>query len=95
MQQIQAGNNAFAALLGDGSAVTWGLCMDAGDSSSVANKLKNVKQIQAAYAAFAAILGDGSVVTWSNCDYGGNNSRFQDQLKLHKQLSSVKEEWTA
>ena len=64
MQQIQASQGAFAAILGDGSVVSWGKADDGGDSSAVQDQLKNVLQIQASNGAFAAILGDGSLVTW-------------------------------
>ena len=37
-------SNAFAAILGDGSVVTWGVGATGGDSSSVQNHLKNVQQ---------------------------------------------------
>ena len=72
---------AFAALLGDGSVVTWGIAGNGGDSSAVQEQLKNVQQIQASSGAFAAILGDGSVVTWGHADYGGDSSAVQDQLR--------------
>ena len=70
-QQIQASTCAFAAILGDGSVVTWGDARRGGDSSTVQSQLKSVQQIQATSncnvlrggGAFAAILGDGSVVT--------------------------------
>ena len=48
----------FAAILGDGSVVTWGDASFGGDSSAVQGQLKHVQQIQAALRAFAAILGD-------------------------------------
>ena len=38
---------AFAAILGDGSVVTWGSADHGGDSSAVQEQLKNVHQIQA------------------------------------------------
>ena len=63
MQQIQASLRAFAAILGDGSVVTWGLAYDGGDSSAVQPQLRGVQQIQASGHAFAALLCDGSVVT--------------------------------
>ena len=62
--QTQSTSSAFAALLGDGSVVTWGDPSSGGDSSAVQGQLKNVLQIQASADAFAAILCDGSVVTW-------------------------------
>ena len=36
---------AFAAILGDGSAVTWGKAEYGGDSSAVQDQLKNATQI--------------------------------------------------
>ena len=63
-QQIQATDSAFAAILGDGSVVTWGF--RGGDSSAVQDQLSNVRQIQATERAFAAILANGSVVTWGD-----------------------------
>ena len=63
VQQIQANHGAFAAILDDGSVVTWGDDQSCGESSSVWDQLKSVQQIQAAPRAFAAILSDGSVVT--------------------------------
>ena len=82
MQQIQAANySAFAAILADGSVVTWGDAGHGGDSSAVRDQLKGVQQIQATERAFAAILADRSVVTWGDADYGGDSSAIRDQLK--------------
>ena len=39
VQQIQATLYAFAAILGDGSVVTWGLAGNGGDSSFVRDQL--------------------------------------------------------
>ena len=72
VQQIQATATAFAAILGDGSVVTWGDALGGGDSSAVQGQLRNVQQIQATANAFAAILGDGSVVTWGDALCGGD-----------------------
>ena len=46
LQQIQAAGSAFAAILSDGSVVTWGRDYSGGDSSAVRDQLKNVQQIQ-------------------------------------------------
>ena len=54
---------SFAAIIGDGSVMTWGDHFG-GDSSAVQEQLRNVQQIQASYYAFAAMLAHGSVVTW-------------------------------
>ena len=64
--RIRGTCKSLAAILGDGSVVTWGRAACGGDSSSVQDQLKNVQQIQASWYAFAAILGDGSVVTWGH-----------------------------
>jgi alpha-tubulin suppressor-like RCC1 family protein len=81
VQQIQTSRRAFAAILEDGSVVTWGVPQSGGDSSAVQDQLKGVQQIQASVGAFAAILEDGSVVTWGLPDLGGDSSAAQDQLK--------------
>ena len=46
VQQIQATRCSFAAILGDGSAVTWGNAGGRGNSSAVQHQLKNVQLIQ-------------------------------------------------
>ena len=95
VQQIQASECAFAAILSDGSVVTWGHWYYGGDSGSVRDQLKGVQQIQVpptkhgscdgfsqAVGAFAAILTDGPVVTWGSSDHGGNSRFVQDQLRV-------------
>ena len=77
--QIQSSAGAFAAILGDGSVVSWGSASFGGDSSAVQDQLWDVRQIQATRSAFAALLGDGSVVTWGH--FGGDGSAVQEQLK--------------
>ena len=74
MQQIQATDDAFAAILEDGSVVTWGHEHAGGDSSAVQDQLRGVRQIQATDFAFAAILAGESVVTWGDADRGGDSS---------------------
>ena len=86
--QIHSTDCCFAAILGDGSVVIWGLSDFGGDSSAVQGQLKNVQQIQASYAAFAAILGDGSVVTWGKAACGGDSSAAQGQLKNVQQIQA-------
>ena len=81
VQQIQATGRAFAAILADGSVVTWGLENFGGDSSAVRDHLKGVSQIQASHAVFAAILADGSVVTWGHAENGGDSSAVREQLR--------------
>ena len=45
VQQIQGNDDAFAAILADGSVVSWGVAGSGGDSSAVQHELKNVQQI--------------------------------------------------
>ena len=86
--QAQVSHFAGAAILGDGSVVTWGAAGDGGDSSAVQDQLRNVQQIEATRTAFAAILGDGSVVTWGDRTEGGNSDGVKDQLKNVQQIQA-------
>ena len=88
VQQIQASERAFAAILADRSVVTWGYVEYGGDSRAVQDQLQSVQQIQATEGAFAAILADGSVVTWGNVEYGGDSRGVQDQLKGVQQIQA-------
>ena len=65
---------AFAAILQDGSVVTWGVAGWCGDSSAVQDQLRGVQQIQSTVTACAALLEDGSIVTWGGKDHGGDSS---------------------
>ena len=65
---------AFAAILEDGSVVTWGDRGYGSDTSAVRDQLKDVLKIQATSSAFVAILADGSVVTWGDEYSGGDSS---------------------
>ena len=59
VQQIQATSRAFAAIVTDGSVVTWGDAEYGGDSGAVHKALKNVQQIQSFWrrsGAFVAIF---------------------------------------
>ena len=92
MQLIQATNAAFAAILADGSVVTWGYPDVGGDSWAVRDQLKGVQQIQATLdGAFAAILEDGSVVTWGLAACGGDSSAVRNQLRGVKQIQATRQ----
>ena len=80
-QQIHATRDSFAAILADGSIVTWGNPHCGGDSDEVRDQLTNVEQIHATHSAFAAILADGSVVTWGYPALVGDSTRVRDQLR--------------
>ena len=95
VQEIASNVHAFAAILTDGSVVSWGgsgpyssrNC--GGDSSEVQEKLRNVKKVAATSQAFAAILADGSVVTWGEPTAGGDSSRVQGRLKNVKDIQAT------
>ena len=57
VQQVQSTEHAFAAILADGSVVTWGDPYGGADSSKVQEQLRNVRQVQGTDFAFAAIRG--------------------------------------
>ncbi|WP_447078485.1 Ig-like domain-containing protein [Shewanella algae] len=81
VSKIYANIVAFAALMDDGSVLTWGASWGGGDSSAVANQLTaGVKAIYATQDAFAAVKDDGSVVTWGNQTDGGDSSAVASQL---------------
>ena len=52
VQQIQASERAFAAILDDGSVVTWGSAECGADSSTVQTHLENVQQIESLVLLF-------------------------------------------
>ena len=89
VQQVQATQDAFAAILANGSVVTWGRSDFGGDRSRVQDQLKGVQQIQATDYAFAAMLADGSVVTWGTEESGGDSSAVKNQLKGVKQIQAT------
>ena len=63
--QIQASLFALAAIVDDGSVVTWGRAGNGGDSEAVPDQLKNVQWLQAtSQSGFPAMLADDTVVTW-------------------------------
>ena len=89
MTQVQATDQAFAAILADGHVVTWGSPDHGGDSSEVQCQLQHVRQIQANSSAFAAILEEGRVVTWGGPKYGGDSSLVQEQLRNVQQVQAT------
>ncbi|WP_345869931.1 Ig-like domain-containing protein [Shewanella algae] len=79
--KIYGNNGAFAAMLGDGSVITWGGAIFGGDSSAVAGQLSSgVSKIYTGGMSFAALKDDGSVVTWGDPDSGGDSSSVAGQL---------------
>ena len=86
VQQIQATSRAFAAILPDGSVLTWGDLASGGDLRAVRDQLRGVHQIEATSRAFAAILEDRSVVTWGDEVDGGDSSAVRDRLMGVQQI---------
>eukprot|EP00435_Cladocopium_sp_Y103_P074845 s178_g51.t1 len=78
---IAATTSAFAAILVDGSVVTWGYFEEGGDASEVQNQLQNVVEIEGNGYAFAARLVNGSVVSWGEQIIGRDGSCGQHQLQ--------------
>ena len=68
---LQCTAEAWAALLEDGSVVTWGDPAYGGDKNWAEPELRDVIEIQATDRAFAALMRDGSVSAWGHEDYGG------------------------
>ena len=62
--QVCARRHGFAAILCDGSCLTWGNGCFGGSSRAAKDLLQNVQHIQVSAFDFAAILGDSSVVSW-------------------------------
>ena len=72
---------AFAALRGDGTVVTWGDDLAGGDCSSVQAQLtEGVVQVTGTYGAFAAVKTDGGLVTWGMPQSGGDSRRVRQLL---------------
>jgi hypothetical protein len=61
VREMHSTHGAFAAILADGSVVTWGHAKFGGDSTAVENQLRNVREI---HASGAAILAGGNIVAW-------------------------------
>ena len=89
------GQAAFAAILGNGSVVTWGSHDCGGDCSNVQDRLKHVEHIASTSGAFAALLRDGSVVAWGDLRYGGDCSTCQDQLCNVQEICGSKYSFSA
>ena len=71
MTAVVASNAAFAALLADGSVVSWGNEDCGGDSSSVSSQLYDIVHIAGSFCNFAAIRSDGVVISWGEHIFRG------------------------
>ena len=82
LHRIYSTGNAFAAVKGDGSVVTWGNASYGGNMDAVREQLANdVQHIYSTGGAFAAVKGDGSVVTWGDAESGGIMEAVREQLE--------------
>ena len=84
-----------AAILGDGTVVTWGDPLAGGNSENVQDQLRNVQHISATESAFAAILAGGGVVTWGDISAGGDSTVVQDRLRNVQQISGTERAFAA
>eukprot|EP00435_Cladocopium_sp_Y103_P070417 s85_g35.t1 len=73
---------AFAALLSNGSVVTWGDQCSGGDSAAVQRQLQDVQWIYANRHAFAAILPDSCIVTWGASSCGGDSGSVRERVSF-------------
>ena len=78
--EIQSNDFAFAALLADGSVVSWGTYTHGGDSEDIQDQLKNIQFIASTTMAFCAVTKNGKFVTWGRGDEGGDSTAIQRQL---------------
>ena len=79
VQQITASGRAFAAVLKDGTVISWGDAKYGGDCSGVKDQLKDVKMVKASFWAFAAICGSGQVVCWGDEAFGGSSEKVKER----------------
>ncbi len=92
--KIYGNNGAFAAMLGDGSVMTWGGAIFGGDSSAVTGQLSSgVSKIYTGGMSFAALKDDGSVVTWGDSESGGDSSSVAGQLSSG--VSDIYANWSS
>ncbi|CAK9008769.1 unnamed protein product [Durusdinium trenchii] len=89
VQDVQATDAAFAALLGDRTVVTWGHRHCGGDTLKLQDRLKDVRSIHANSGAFTALLEDGTVVAWGLDEVGGYSGRIEDELHNVRAIHSM------
>ncbi|CAL1163672.1 unnamed protein product, partial [Cladocopium goreaui] len=89
VQKVFATDLAFAAVLKDGGAVTWGCALHGGDSATVQRLLTGVQHIVCTESAFAAITADEKVITWGNPECGGDSGTLQLHHVKHVQSTKA------
>ena len=79
VREVVGAQGAFAALMFDGTVITWGGANSA-NNLAVASELTQIISIVASHDAFAAIKNDGTVVTWGDSSKGGDSDSVASQL---------------
>ncbi|CAK9069221.1 Cilia- and flagella-associated protein 157 (Flagellar-associated protein 77) [Durusdinium trenchii] len=90
--KLCATSSAVAALLADGSVVTWGEGFFGGDSSAVQAQLDGVVDLCSSTGAFAARRSDGRVVAWGSearADAFGIGAHMDDWGHVQDQLIDI------
>ena len=88
VSRVFSTQSAFAALLDDGSVVTWGDL--GGDSTAVQDQLTSgVTNVFSNQGAFVALKDDGSVVTWGDPANGGEISESSYEPRTVQPLTEV------
>ena len=83
VKNVVANDTGYAAVLDDGSVITWGYS-PANDTESIKDKLASgVNKIFSSFDSFAALKDDGSVLTWGsrNENLGADSRSVADLLK--------------
>ena len=83
IRQIEGKDTVFAALLGDGSVVTWGTFHEeeSGPWIEVPAQLTDVQSIHSTGDAFATLHRDGTVSTWGGSRFGADSRQVQSRLR--------------
>jgi hypothetical protein len=76
----EVGTQAFAALLNNGTVITWGRADIGGDSTTIKHKLVNIEFLYSNKSGFSALSHEGKVVTWGHWSLVDDSAKVQDQL---------------
>ena len=90
VQSFASTQAAWAALMTDGTVVTWGSSNNGGDSSAVASQLTDIVQISGARCKFTARKSTGKAIMWggnSGCDSSAQN--HFDHFSSNNELDDV------
>jgi hypothetical protein len=82
-KMVVATTAAFAVLLPNNRVAAWGDVWVGGDTTPVANQLREVHHLVASRSCFAAFKKDSSLVVWGYDEYGGDSSAVSAALSSH------------